>query len=141
MSTTLIIIIATILWGIWGIADKKAVGYSHPYTVQWMYALTSIVLIPVWYFLGAKVQPETNHHPGTFWWAIGGSVLSAVAHLLMLFAMSKQPASIVAALTSAYPLVTLLIAVIIRTEELSLPKVGGMLLVVAGLVIMQGIGN
>lgn len=89
MSTTLILIAATALWGFWGIADKKAVDHSHPYTVQWMYSIVYIALIPVWYFLGAKAQPETNHNPSAFWWAVGASVASAVAHILMLFAMGK----------------------------------------------------
>lgn len=42
MSPILLLILATILWGIWGIADKLALEQAHPFSVQ---KLMGVVLI------------------------------------------------------------------------------------------------
>lgn len=137
MTTITLLILATILWGIWGIADKYAVGNAHPFTVQWMYALPYILAMPVWYWLGRNTRPETNHNQTAFAWAVVASLASMLALLLLLFALQRKPASLAVAFTSAYPLVTLVIAVMMGTEKFSLPKVAGILLIIAGLIVLQ----
>ncbi|MCZ7673269.1 MAG: EamA family transporter [Chloroflexi bacterium] len=58
MSPILLLILATILWGFWGIADKLALEQAHPYTIQWMYAVPYVILLPVFYGLAVRAQPE-----------------------------------------------------------------------------------
>lgn len=136
MSPILLLIIATILWGIWGIADKLALAHAHPFTVQWMYAIPFAVVIPLFFWLGARVQPENNTNASAFLWAIVASLASISALLLMLFAMRSQPASLTVAVTSAYPLVTLFIAVLLRMESFSPQKFLGVLLIMGGLTVL-----
>lgn len=137
MTTILFLILATILWGIWGIADKYAVTHAHPFTVQWMYTVPFILTLPLWYWLGRNTQPETNHSVTALAWAGLAGVASLLALLLLLFALQRKPASLAVAFTSAYPLVTLALAVILGAEKVSLYKVGGIGLIVAGLLLLQ----
>jgi len=137
MSPMLLLIVATILWGIWGIADKLALEQAHPYSVQWMYAIPYALTIPLFIWLGIRAQPESNLNSTSFFWAVVAGTVSILALILMLFAMRTQPASLAVAVTSAYPLVTLLIAVLFKMETLSIQKVLGTLLIIGGLVVLQ----
>jgi bacterial/archaeal transporter family protein len=137
MTTLTLLILATLLWGVWGIADKYAVGSAHPFSVQWMYTLPFLFAMPVWYWLGRNAQPETNHDPTALAWAVVAGLASMFAMLLLLFALQRKPASLAVAFTSAYPVVTLFIAVLLGAEKITLLKAGGMLLVLAGLFVLQ----
>jgi hypothetical protein len=47
MRDNILLIGATILWGIWGIAIKFAVSRSSPFTAQWMFSILYILFIPI----------------------------------------------------------------------------------------------
>lgn len=136
MPPILLLILATILWGIWGIADKLALEQAHPFTVQWMYAVPYLVTIPLFFLLGFRTQPETNFNTTAFFWTIVASVSAILALLLMLFAMRSQPASLAVAITAAYPLVTMFIAVLLKMETFSVQKLFGVVLIIGGLVVL-----
>ena len=136
MSPILLLIIATILWGIWGIADKFALENAHPFTVQWMYAIPFVLVIPLFFWLGSRAQPENNLDTTAFMWAVVASISSILALMLMLFAMRSQPASLAVAITAAYPLVTMFIAVMLKMETFSMQKLAGVVLIMGGLVVL-----
>lgn len=137
MSTILLLILATLLWGVWGIADKLALNHAHPYTIQWMYAIPYFLTLPAWYWLGSRVQPESNHSLPALGWAVFAGGASMLALVLLLLAMQSQPASLVVAFTSAYPFVTLFLAVLLRMEKITFTQVIGMALILAGLIVLQ----
>ena len=72
----------------------------------------------------------------TFFWSIIASVSSILALVLMLFAMRSQPASLAVAITAAYPLVTMFIAVMLNMETFSMQKLIGVVLIMGGLVVL-----
>ncbi|MGE5141527.1 MAG: EamA family transporter [Rudaea sp.] len=137
MRTNIILIVAVLLYGIWGIANKFAVARAHPFTVQWMFAVPLIVSLPIFYWLGARFAPETNRDSAALFWAAVASAASILATLLLYFALRERPASVVVAITSGYPLVTLVLAVLAGTESFTLPKVVGVLLMFGGVVLLQ----
>lgn len=137
MTTLFLLLAATVLWGFWGYADKNALHYAHPFTVFWMYCLPYAVLIPVWYWLGNTTEPETNHHPQAFKWAIAASLASLTAFVLILLALKGQPASLVIGFTAAYPMVTTFFVVMAGMEQMSWQKLVGIGLVLVGLVVLQ----
>ncbi|MDR3573651.1 MAG: EamA family transporter [Anaerolineaceae bacterium] len=141
MKANALLILSTILWGIWGIADKYAVSRAHPYTIQWMFSIPFMVFIPLWYFLSKRAETGNSFDIQAFGWATLASVASILAVLLFLFALQSKPASIAVAITSAYPLVTLALALILKTEQLTLPKVIGVLLILAGIGVLQIYGS
>ena len=137
MKADLYLLLATFLWGFWGLADKIAVTRAHPYTVQWIYSIPYILFIPVWYIMSRKAAGAASLDPQAVTWTILASIASMAAMLFLFFALRSKPASIAMAMTAAYPLVTLGLAVIMKMEQLSVVKVGGMLLIILGVVLLR----
>jgi drug/metabolite transporter (DMT)-like permease len=137
MREIILLLVATCLWGIWGITNKYAVDRAHPYIVQWMYSIPIALSIPLFYWLGARATPVPNQTPETaFWWAVGSGVAATLAFVLMLFALQHVAPSIATAVTAAYPVVTLAIGVVLRIEDFSLQKAFGLGLVIVGLIVL-----
>jgi bacterial/archaeal transporter family protein len=137
MTANLLLLFTAVLWGIWGWADKNAVTRAHPYTVQWMYSLPYVLFLPLWYAMGSRTVPASNLDTGALFWAVTASLSSIFAMILLLFALRTKPASIAIAVTSAYPMVTLILSVLSGDESFSLAKVIGILLVFAGVLLLQ----
>jgi bacterial/archaeal transporter family protein len=78
-----------------------------------------------------------------FTWGVGGAWaaaagVAAVAALALLYTgLSHGDASKVIPVSAAYPAVTLVFSAIFLSEQISLARVGGMLLVVLGVVILS----
>jgi bacterial/archaeal transporter family protein len=136
MRAIIMLLIATVLWGFWGISEKSAVLRAHPYTVQWMYSLPYLLAIPIWYWLGSRAAPDTNHSLPALVWALAAGLASIGALILLLFAMQTKPASVAVAITAAYPMITMLLAVLSGAESFSLPRLIGILLIIAGVIVV-----
>jgi transporter family protein len=137
MRDNLLLFGATVLWGIWGVAIKLAVARTGPFTAQWMYSIPYIVFIPVWYFLAKKEPAAAGIDLPALGWAALASICSLLAVLLMYYAAQSKAASSVVAMTSAYPLVTLFLALAMRSETLNVKNLAGIVLIVAGVIVMQ----
>ena len=137
MDAFTLLLISTVLWGVWGAANKLAVERAHPFSVQWMYAIPYLLFIPVWILMSRQAAPQQGFDWSAFLWAGLASLASLGAVLLFFFAVQRVPASNAAAVTSAYPLVTLAIALVSRQESLTPLKIIGILLIIAGVVALQ----
>ncbi len=148
MRDNIFLLLATVLWGIWGFALKLAVDRAHPFTVQWMYALPNIVFIPVWYWLAhnassAAASVGTGSSAANaidlpaLGWAGLAAVCSVGALLLMFFALQSKPATVAVAMTSAYPIITLALALVTHTEIFNLKHLAGIILIIAGVIVLQ----
>jgi len=141
MRDNVLLLLATVLWGIWGFAIKLAVDRAHPFAVQWMYALPNILFIPIWYFLARKAVPSAGASAAVDLPALGWASLAAVcavsAMLLMFFALQSKPATLAVAMTSAYPIVTLALALVTRAEVFNIRHVIGIVLIIAGVIVLQ----
>jgi bacterial/archaeal transporter family protein len=137
MTATVLLLISTVLWGFWGIADKFAVTRAHPYSVQFYYSIPYLLFIPLWYFLSRRSEISGVVDPQAILWSMAASVSSILAVLLFVFALRDKPASIAVAITSIYPIVTLTLALITKSETLSFTKVFGILLIITGVFITQ----
>jgi transporter family protein len=132
-----LLIFSTILWGVWGYVNGRAVAHAHPLTVQWMYYVPAALLIPVFYFLGSRLAPATNLDGSAFRYAAISSLAAAAAALLFFFALRETSASVAVAITAAYPVVTLLIGVSLREETIDLRKLAGIAVIIVGVVVLQ----
>ena len=70
-------------------------------------------------------------------WAIVTAFAAAGGLIFFFYALSKGDASVVVPTTSAYPIVTLIGAAIFLSESLTLPRVIGTALVIAGVVVIS----
>jgi len=137
MQSTLFLFLSTVLWGFWGLADKYATRFAHPFTLQWMYGLPYIVLLPVWFYLGSRAGPATNLDTRALMWTVLASLASIGAMTLLLFALQFKPASHAMATTAAYPIVTMVLAVLVGSEAFDVRQLAGTVLIVAGIILVQ----
>jgi drug/metabolite transporter (DMT)-like permease len=137
MRTNLALLLAMLLWGVWGLAQKFAVTRVHPFTVQWMYAVPYMVAFPLWYWLARQTGVDPFWDGRAFFWALTAGAAALGAVFLLLFAMQTRSAAVVVALVGAYPLVTLLLEVLAGTERIDRRMVLGILFIVAGVILLQ----
>jgi drug/metabolite transporter (DMT)-like permease len=136
-----LLIVATILWGVWGFANKIAVDRAHPFTVQWMYALPLVILIPIWFYLGRSQQPATNLDGSALLWSVVSGIAAALALTAMLFALRSSSPTAALALTSAYPIVTATIAYFAGIEKLTPGQLLAIGVIIAGVILFEMSGS
>ena len=132
-------LLAALSWGIAPILDKMGLLKMNPALVLLFQALVVFVfLIPYCYF---KAQSE----PGAFmisdWSSMGIIIVAAIVGGLIgeyayLKAISSAEAGRAVALTSAYPIVTLVISILFLGEGMTLASLAGVGLVVTGVSLI-----
>jgi transporter family protein len=78
---------------------------------------------------GFAFEPNT-------WWAVVSAVIVVSSLVLLYIALGNGEASKVVPITAAYPAVTLIGAALFLSEDITAGKVAGMLLVLAGVVVL-----
>ena len=141
MSANILLLLSTLLWGIWGYTNKLAVSHAHPLTVQWMYSVPIALMIPVYFWMGARIAPANNLSGDAFKFALISGVMSGAAGLLYFFAVRDTSASVATAITAAYPIVTLFLAVLLQTESFTWRKLIGIIVVISGVILLQSEGT
>jgi drug/metabolite transporter (DMT)-like permease len=133
-TAALLLLVATVCWGLWGFANKQALGFLHPLDVQWIYYLPYVAAAPICYALARRSGVEfVPSQPGIFW-SLAAGVCAATAFFCYMFALRGMPASGASAVSSAYPLITMALAIAMRQESFSIDRLIGCLLIIGGLV-------
>jgi uncharacterized membrane protein len=123
----------TVLLGAAGVTTRKALE-----TISWEQV---VLWVPVAYIVFSVIFVSTRGTRfalgiGGFWAAV--TALCAAGSLILLFyALTKGEASTVVPAGSGYPLVTLIGAAIFLSEEITIARVIGSLLVVAGVIVIS----
>lgn len=76
------------------------------------------------------------HFESNTWWALLSAVIVVSSLILLYVALGHGEASKIVPITAAYPAVTLVLAALFLSESITIAKVGGMLLVLAGVVVL-----
>lgn len=138
MSAGILVALAALaLWGFWGFASQRAVQEAHPMTVQWLSAIPQTLLGPLWYYL--SLSRTSTPHPSlrTVLWTFAACSSAILAMLCYSWALKLERASVVVAISSAYPLFTIVLLVLTGTERMQLQQILGFVLVVSGLIVLQ----
>lgn len=118
--------------GALGVTSKLALRtMSWQDLVVWTaaaYAVGAIVLL-------ALGQGSFNTGPDLSW-ALISAVIVVTSLMLLYIALGSGEASKVVPITAAYPAVTLIGAALFLSEDITAAKVAGMLLVLAGVVVL-----
>jgi transporter family protein len=137
MSPAAYILIAALAWGCWGICDKLAVRTMHPAMVQLINVMFGVFLAPVyWAFYRSSGTTSALTMRGGLW-SLAGAFTTGVASLAYIYALRERPAGTVVALTSAYPLVTIVLAVLMLGERITLEKMIGVGLILLGVFVVS----
>lgn len=128
----LLILAATLGWGCWGIFNKLALRSLHPALVQLVAVGVGLLTVPAYLLLfRASPKPLPAGYQG-FAWAAAAGLMTWLASLTYLYAMERYDASSVSGYTSAYPVVTLVLAVLFLGESLTAGRALGIALIVLG---------
>jgi transporter family protein len=122
-----------VLLGAAGVTTRLALE-----TITWQQL---VLWVPVAYLAFAVVFMTTQGADfplgrGGFWAAIT-AVCAAASLVLLFYALTKGQATTVVPASSAYPLVTLVGAAIFLSEEITVRRIVGAILVVAGVIVIS----
>ncbi|MBS1892199.1 MAG: EamA family transporter [Actinobacteria bacterium] len=92
------------------------------------YLLVAVLLLTVG---GGGIHLETNS-----WWAAISALIVVSSLILLYVALGHGEASKIIPITAAYPAVTMIGAALFLSESITVAKVAGMLLVLAGVVVL-----
>ena len=94
-------------------------------------------MLPLWLFLAREHVPDMKPTTSTMVWTLVTCLLTVLATLLYNTAMKSENPSAVIAVTSAYPMVTLLLLVLLGMETFSWTQGAGCLLIIIGVALVQ----
>jgi drug/metabolite transporter (DMT)-like permease len=128
---------ALVCWGVWGFCSSQAVKGVHPLAIQWLYSIPYGVMMPLWYWLGRGERSANPPQAHNIYWALLACTISIGASYLFGLAMKHERASVVIGVTSAYPLVTIMLLIATGSETVRWQHVVGGILIVAGVALVQ----
>jgi transporter family protein len=129
----LVIFIVTLIWGVNGIIDRKALSTGHPIEVNFITTLTMVVMV-IFYLSLAKWWGIPFHfHKNTVLYAMLNGMLIPTSFVIYLYALSRGSLTTVVAITATYPLITYLLAAVLLKEPLTANKIIGVTMTMIGL--------
>jgi len=135
--TALIYALLTIvLWGVGGILDKWLTGRLDPLSIVIVRSVF-VVLVILSYGGVLRQLPRWGEIAGPLYGVLFvQAALIALSMVCYFRALKHAEASLIIPLTSAYPLVTLVLAVLFLHEPLTVRKIAGVALILCGMVFL-----
>lgn len=127
------------LWGLWSLTSKMAIDRVGAGNIFGFYVLSSLTAPALYaWFRWMRPGGRRADDPGTRMWVLGsvGLALNVVGAFAYSFALEQGSASLVVPISSAYPLVTIVLAVVLLREKVSIVQAVALAVVVAGLVMI-----
>lgn len=126
-------ILSTVLCGLWGILSKIAlnhIGFASLFIYDcFVFFAGGLIAL---YLIDFKI--ETNYL-GIIYSLLYG-ITGMLATVLFILAINKGKASLVTAITAVYPCITILIAVLVLKESISIKQCLGIALSVIGVLLI-----
>jgi drug/metabolite transporter (DMT)-like permease len=111
------------------------VNGSSPSFAIWMFLVNAVTMLPVQLAMRGREILQTL--PTGWRLALGATVISELAYFIAIWAMTKAPIALVAALRETGVLFATLFAVVLLKEPLTRWRVGAALIIVAGMVMLR----
>jgi drug/metabolite transporter (DMT)-like permease len=133
------VITATLLWGVWGIFDKKAVTAGGALTAYLAHCIWEMLfMIPLGIYVLKKYKSYFNSGWKLWFPVTGSAVCINVGSFTYMTALSLATASYVIVITGCYPLIMYLLALAVLKEKFNVVRLIGIILVTVGGVITHG---
>ena len=127
-------IISVLWWGVFGFLGKLGADRISPSQMQFFFTIGILPVAALCAFrLRFRIAVERL---GVFYSLLMG-VLAALATLAFFAAMKNGKASLIAPLTSLYPALTVVLAVIFLNEKLNGVQICGLLLAMVSIAILS----
>ena len=137
-TVLLMCLLATLLWGVTGLFDKKALELDLPFKVYYARCVWDAAILVVMLVCFKIINYKVAYKSAKAWKYSGfSSICLSLGTLSYMFAMTMATASYVIVITGCYPLLMYLGAVIFLKEKLSKLRLAGVILIVAGGLLVQ----
>ncbi|MBX9666801.1 MAG: DMT family transporter [Candidatus Obscuribacterales bacterium] len=132
----LLVVGATLLWGIWGLFDKKAVSVQGPLVAFMAHCIWELIVLVPLSFIVLRENRQQLKLGKEFWGPLCASGFCInVGGLSYMLALSMATASYVVVITGCYPLIMYLLAILILKEKFNLKRLAGIVFVTMGGII------
>lgn len=135
MKQFILLLLATVAWGVWGFASKIASEKSPSFAVLVAYSFAWVIFLPIGIYLSYKNE-GFGTNTGFVWGFISG-FCGVLGTLTFMIALKWGASFFGIVMVSTYPLITLVLLAITGKEHLTIYHLIGALLVIIGLLIMQ----
>jgi drug/metabolite transporter (DMT)-like permease len=132
-------LLAFALWGVWGLTSKMAISAVGAGNIFGFYIISSLTAPSIYaIYRLAKPRESGDIKPPRAAWIYGaaGLALNSCGVFAFSFALSVGSASLVGPITGAYPLVTVILAVVLLHEKLDRLHIIPLVLVIIGLIAL-----
>lgn len=131
--------LAFFAWAFWSLSSKAAIDRVGAGNIFGFYVISSLTIPPVYAWL-KRSRPAASGN-GTLTskaWVFGGAALAlnVIGAFAFSYGLEEGTASLVVPISSAYPIVTGLLAVALLREKLNWIQAAALVTVVAGLVVI-----
>jgi transporter family protein len=124
-----------VFWGLCAFLPKMATNYIGPRSAAVYLALGSLSVTVV---ILASIGFRPDVHPKAIILTVIAGMLVNVGNLCFLTALSKGPASLVAALTALYPALVIVLAMIFLGEPITARQALGVTLSLVSMFLIAG---
>ncbi len=132
---TFLVLLSFLSWGVWGFLVKVAVAEVGEAPTFFYFGVVNLLVgVPLLLFVGARASGPFLAKRRLLAWPTLTIVGGSGAVILMTLALVDGPASLVAALTGAYPMVTVLAATTLLHERVTRIDVLAVVAFVVGLL-------
>ncbi|MBD2437672.1 EamA family transporter [Nostoc sp. FACHB-110] len=122
---------STLLYGFWGFFSKLATNHINSYSVL-IYEAFGVILVALSVLARINFKPEIDAW-GIFYGFLVG-ICGVLATLFFLLAVSQGHVAVTITFTALYPVVTILLAVLILKEPITLRQGIGIALAVTAMI-------
>ncbi|MFQ6024174.1 MAG: EamA family transporter [Acidiferrobacterales bacterium] len=124
---------AFLVWGLWSFIPKITVRYISARSAV-IYEVLGGVIVAAIVLYSLNFRPDV--HPKGVALGITTGVLGFLGALFFLFAVSKGPVSLIATLTALYPVISILLAIVVLNETITLKQGVGIILALTAMFLV-----
>lgn len=138
-ETLLYLSVAILTWGAGAIFDKLVLKYLSPLDAFYLRLFVMMVFFAFIIFLrlGYVINDIKKAHYHAYIFTFLGIFMAMAGVFAYLRAMSAEEASKIVPLSSTYPLITLILAVLFLGESFSYVKLAGTFLIIVGVYLIS----
>ncbi|MCX7905660.1 MAG: EamA family transporter [Elusimicrobiales bacterium] len=138
-ETIIYLIIAIISWGVGAIFDKLVLRYVNSTHAFYLRLITMIITfsIIIFFKIGSVSEYIKKTTYQAYLYTFLGISMAMIGVFAYLKAMSTSEASKIVPISSTYPLLTLILAVLFLGESFTLSKLIGTVLIVFGVYLIS----
>lgn len=132
-------IISMMLWGLWGVLLKlaeRSANWLTVYVASSIAAFAAALLNAI--ILSRAMDSRVKLDPsGGLLIALIAGILGNLGYLFFMLSLARGNAGLVVILTGLYPVVTVALSVMLLEEQLTMPKVLGVILALIAIILLS----